>query len=602
MSNGGVNAQRGFIFQSVIAMIECLERDDWNRVKIEPESENDKVDIMLYKDDEILSAEQIKSSQFAFCYYDVKEWLEKLKKDVPLASKYCLYLVGDKFTDGCRDFLREHNEEIKVVSSKHLTDICTGKLARYVKKKGLGREITVNDLELIDNSLFSKIFRNSISKEPLSRTAFEVAFQRALPSKSKYGKDTSSGFGQNTVDNASESEKSTNDFSITPINLFANNSVDKPTVFISYNNKLKLYVDELELALQKKAKVIRYTHVDSSGIKTWTSFREFMRTIRQQDFSVLIISKDFLESDYCIYEVMQLWKDKELWDEKVMYIVTEDANIYDSIGRLQYVKYWQYRCDKYIQEASELKIVNAGDSPSQAKQYQMFAANIGQFLDKVADSRNPKKDEAAEEILKRIDDFKKKSSSQVHEDYKNNTICTELISACKQLQDGYQNRQLYEYEYTILIRNILRNNGILANENALYGHSLSGRHPGEVDLLIMKNTTEVQTVVETIRLKKGGFHYLYDKLYKLLYCYNPSGLSELFFLVYVQIAKYAFNTMWEKYLNYINNKNIGPFYVDSIIENNTEYPFIKHAMSLYKCDSLHYIVHTIFVWTTEIDH
>ena len=602
MSNGGATAQRGFISQSIIAIIECLERDDWDEIKMEPETNLDKVDFVLRRNGAILSAIQVKSSINPFFVTDVKRWLEKLIEDAPEAEEYCLYLVGDSFTDGCKDYIMKHCKEIKVVSFEHLQDLCTLRLVGYVRKRGLSGRVTIDGLDLIVESLFANIHKNSIAKEPMSRTTFESAFQRALPSKSKYSIDTSSDFDENAACNASESEKSTNDFSITPINLFANKSVDKPTIFISYNNKLKQYVDELELALQKKAKVIRYTHIDSSGIKTWTSFREFMRTIRQQDFSVLIISKDFLESDHCIYEVMQLWKDKELWDEKVMYIVMEDANIYDSIGRLQYVKYWQSKCDKYIQEASELKIVNAGDSPSQAKQYQMFAANIGQFLDKVADSRNPKKDEAAEEILKRIDDYTKKSSSQLHEDYKNSIICTALISACKQLQDGCQNRQLYEYEYTILIRNILRNNGILANENALYGHSLSGRHPGEVDLMIMKNTTEVQTVVETIILKKGGFHYLYDELYKLLYCHNPSGLSELFFLVYVQIAKDTFNTLWKKYLDYINNKNIGPFSIDNTIENNTEYPFIKHAMTLYKCDTLHYIVHTIFVWTTEINH
>ena len=148
----------------------------------------------------------------------------------------------------------------------------------------------------------------------------------------------------------------------------------------------------------------------------------------------------------------------------------------------------------------------------------------------------------------------------------------------------------------------MRNTGILANENALYGHSLNGRHPGEVDLMIMKNTTEVQTVVETVVLKKGGFHYLHRKLYKLLYCHNPSGLSELFFLVYVQIAKDSFGTLWEKYLDYINNTNIGPFTVDNIIENNTRYPFIKHALSLYKCDLSYYTVHTIFMWTAEPSH
>ncbi len=61
MANGGKIAQRGFIFQSIIAMIECLDRSDWDAIKVEPETVNDKVDIMFYRNGRILSAIQVKS-------------------------------------------------------------------------------------------------------------------------------------------------------------------------------------------------------------------------------------------------------------------------------------------------------------------------------------------------------------------------------------------------------------------------------------------------------------------------------------------------------------------------------------------------------------
>ncbi|MBR0343624.1 MAG: hypothetical protein IJH64_15485 [Oscillospiraceae bacterium] len=60
MSNGGEIAQRGFIFQSIISMIECLNRDDWDTIKIEPETKDDKVDIMLYSNGMPLSATHVK--------------------------------------------------------------------------------------------------------------------------------------------------------------------------------------------------------------------------------------------------------------------------------------------------------------------------------------------------------------------------------------------------------------------------------------------------------------------------------------------------------------------------------------------------------------
>ena len=118
MSNGGANAQRGFIFQSIIAMIECLERDDWDEIKMEPETKLDKVDFVLSRNGSILSAEQVKSRQSAFGDKDVKEWLEELKRDAPGAEEYCLCLVGQ-----CR-FLHRKTLNLRQVSRKIGSFLC----------------------------------------------------------------------------------------------------------------------------------------------------------------------------------------------------------------------------------------------------------------------------------------------------------------------------------------------------------------------------------------------------------------------------------------------------------------------------------------------
>ena len=41
----GQDAQRGFIYQTIVAMIECLDKTDWDAIKLEPETEDDKVEI-----------------------------------------------------------------------------------------------------------------------------------------------------------------------------------------------------------------------------------------------------------------------------------------------------------------------------------------------------------------------------------------------------------------------------------------------------------------------------------------------------------------------------------------------------------------------------
>ena len=181
MSNGGEIAQRGFIFQSIIAMIECLNRDDWDTIKIEPETKDDKVDIMLYSNGMPLSAMQVKSSINPFERSDVKKWFEKLEEDSKEAKEVCLYLVGDSFKVVCEAFIWKNRNKVKKISFDHLPETSTGHLAKYVRQRGLGGEVTIDDLDLIDDSLFAKIHKNSIAKEPMSRSEFEYAFQRAIP-------------------------------------------------------------------------------------------------------------------------------------------------------------------------------------------------------------------------------------------------------------------------------------------------------------------------------------------------------------------------------------------------------------------------------------
>ena len=164
-------------------MIECLERNDWDNVKLEPKTELDKVDIQLYKDNQILTAIQVKSSKNAFSKPSVERWLESLKRDSFNAKEIWLILVGDAYTSDCEKFIRQYCNVIKTVTFDNLEVLCAGKLTKYVKRAGVAKDVRVSDLDLIDANLFSKIHRNSILNEPLSRAVFEEAFCMALPTR-----------------------------------------------------------------------------------------------------------------------------------------------------------------------------------------------------------------------------------------------------------------------------------------------------------------------------------------------------------------------------------------------------------------------------------
>ena len=184
MTNGGETASRGFIFQAVVALIECLDpKNDWDQIKNEPNTKEDKVDIMLYKDGNPKSAIQVKSSINAFEGPAVERWLKRLKDDAEGAESVYLYLVGDKFTQPCEILIKENPGEILKVpfGFDQLKYICTGKLVGYINRIGIGSKVAASDLDPIAANLFWEILNNSIFKDPVSRKEFEAAFQNAIP-------------------------------------------------------------------------------------------------------------------------------------------------------------------------------------------------------------------------------------------------------------------------------------------------------------------------------------------------------------------------------------------------------------------------------------
>ena len=176
---GGRDAQRGFIFQSIIAMIECLERDDWDEVKLEPDTDNDKVDIQLYKDRGILSALQVKSSKNKFARCKVRKWLEELTEDAADALEVRLCLVGDSYTPACEKYIVSHPEVEKYPFST-LKDNCIVKLQDYIAYVGYDTQVDDSELHIAYNHFFAEIHNNSIADTTLSRNDLKQLLKRFL--------------------------------------------------------------------------------------------------------------------------------------------------------------------------------------------------------------------------------------------------------------------------------------------------------------------------------------------------------------------------------------------------------------------------------------
>ena len=80
MANGGQPAIRGFLVQTLIALLEAVkDKPPWISVTLEPNLTSDKVDILWEYRDGSRKAVQVKSSQNPFSKAEVQQWAAELK-------------------------------------------------------------------------------------------------------------------------------------------------------------------------------------------------------------------------------------------------------------------------------------------------------------------------------------------------------------------------------------------------------------------------------------------------------------------------------------------------------------------------------------------
>lgn len=155
-------------------------------------------------------------------------------------------------------------------------------------------------------------------------------------------------------------------------------------MFVSYCQKDKIYADYMDLYFKDKDVTI---HRDIRDISNWGSIKEYMNTISDMDYTVLVITDNYLKSFNCMYEVLEVMKDYN-YKNRIFPVVVE-TSIYNPSGRIEYVQYWQEEYKKLNEKLSQVEVVNLGVLPNDLKRAQNIASSISEFLELVSDMNNP---------------------------------------------------------------------------------------------------------------------------------------------------------------------------------------------------------------------
>jgi len=147
-------------------------------------------------------------------------------------------------------------------------------------------------------------------------------------------------------------------------------------IFISYawGGESEKIVNELDAAFQQKnITIVR----DKRDLGFKGMITDFMQQIGTGKAVILVISDKYLKSPYCMYELLEIYRNLK-FQERIFPIVMEDAQIFEPLKRLQYLKHWKDKkqeLDDAIRDFGTDAITVIGDD---YKTYSKIFNNFGE--------------------------------------------------------------------------------------------------------------------------------------------------------------------------------------------------------------------------------
>lgn len=127
-------------------------------------------------------------------------------------------------------------------------------------------------------------------------------------------------------------------------------------VFISYapGGKAEEIVNQVQTTLQARGLSIV---LDQRALGYKGSINKFIERMGRGDCVVLIISDRYLRSADCMHALIEIAENKQ-FTNRIFPIVLEDAEIYDPIKQIKYIKHWEAAIEELENAVKEVKAAN----------------------------------------------------------------------------------------------------------------------------------------------------------------------------------------------------------------------------------------------------
>jgi hypothetical protein len=97
--------------------------------------------------------------------------------------------------------------------------------------------------------------------------------------------------------------------------------------------------------------------MDTLDLKSMVDVVDFMKTVKNHRYVVLVISDSYLRSENCMIEARELINEGKYDSKGILVIVSDPKNIFEEIDGGGYVNYWESK-----KETSEDELRNCGSA------------------------------------------------------------------------------------------------------------------------------------------------------------------------------------------------------------------------------------------------
>lgn len=97
--------------------------------------------------------------------------------------------------------------------------------------------------------------------------------------------------------------------------------------------------------------------LDKKNLGYRESITSFMQNLGRAEAIILVISNKYLHSEYCMFELLQIYENKDMLD-RIFPIVLDEVEISKSTDRIQLVKYWEEQVNTLENQIRQLSSIN----------------------------------------------------------------------------------------------------------------------------------------------------------------------------------------------------------------------------------------------------